>query len=125
MRWLKFLAGFNFKITYRPGNKAIRPDAFSRRTQDCSNKTNPENDRIKNRKKRILGPEAFDSAILTELFNNNNLTAAPAELIFPDNETPLNELIDRAYLHSNTVQTAIIALKNLFSDNDRNLLKQK
>jgi hypothetical protein len=42
------------------------------------------------------------------------LTAAPAELIFSDNETPFNELIDRAYLHSNTAQTAIIALKNPF-----------
>jgi hypothetical protein len=99
---------------YRPGNKAIRPDAFSQRTQDCPNKTNPENDRVKNRERRILGPEAFDSAILTELFDNDNLTAAPAELIFPDNETPLNELINRAYLHSNTAQTAIIALKNPF-----------
>jgi hypothetical protein len=51
---------------------------------------------------------------LTEFFNNDNLTAAPAELIFPDDETPFNELIDRAYLHSNTAQTAIIALKNPF-----------
>jgi hypothetical protein len=114
MRWLEFLAGFNFKITYRPGNKAIRSDALSRRTQDCPNKANPENDRVKNRERRILGPEAFDRAILTELFNNDNLTTAPAELILPDNETPLNELIDRAYLHNNTAQTAIIALKNPF-----------
>jgi hypothetical protein len=51
---------------------------------------------------------------LTELFNNDNLTAAPAELILPDDETPFNELIDRAYLYSNTAQTAIIALKNPF-----------
>jgi hypothetical protein len=96
---------------YRPGNKAIRPDALSRRTQNCPNKINPENDKVKNRKKRILGPEAFDSAILIELFDNDNLTAALAELILPDDETPLNELIDRAYLHSNTAQTAIIATK--------------
>jgi hypothetical protein len=114
MRWSEFLAGFNFKITYRPGNKAIRPDAFSRRTQNCPNKANPENDKVKNRKKRILGPETFDSAILTELFDNDNLTAAPAELIFPDDETPFNELIDRTYLHNNIAQTAIIALKNPF-----------
>jgi hypothetical protein len=51
---------------------------------------------------------------LTEFFDNDNLTAAPAELIFPDNETPFNELIDRAYFHSNTAQTAIIALKDPF-----------
>jgi hypothetical protein len=101
VRWLEFLAGFNFKITYRPGNKAIRPNAFDRRTQNCPNKANPENDKIKNREKRILGPEAFDSAILIELFDNDNLTAASAELIFPDDETPLNELIDRAYFYSN------------------------
>jgi hypothetical protein len=114
VRWLEFFAGFNFKITYRPKNKAIRPDAFSRRTQDCPNKANPENDRIKNRERRILGPEAFDSAILTELFNNDNLIAAPAKLILPDNETSFNELIDRAYFYNNTAQTAIIALKNPF-----------
>jgi hypothetical protein len=114
VRWLKFLAGFNFKITYRPGNKAIQPNALSRRTQDCPNKANPEDDRIKNRKKRILGPEAFDSAILTKLFDDDNLTAAPAELILPDDETPFDELIDRAYLYSNIAQTAIIALKNPF-----------
>jgi hypothetical protein len=114
MRWLEFFAGFNFKITYRFGNKAIRSDAFSRRTQNCPNKANPEDDRIKNREKRILGPEAFDSAILTEFFDNDNLTAALAELIFPDDETPFDELIDRAYFYSNIAQTAIIALKDPF-----------
>jgi hypothetical protein len=89
-------------------------NALSRRTQDCPNKANPENDKIKNRKKRILGPKAFDSAILTKLFDNDNLTAAFAELILLNNETPFNELIDRAYLYSNTAQTVIIALKTPF-----------
>jgi hypothetical protein len=51
---------------------------------------------------------------LTEFFNNDNLTAASAELILPDDETPFNELIDRAYLYSNIAQTAIIALKSPF-----------
>jgi hypothetical protein len=51
---------------------------------------------------------------LTEFFDDDNLTAAPAELILPNDETPFNELIDRAYLHSNTAQTAIIALKDPF-----------
>jgi hypothetical protein len=115
IRWSEFFAGFNFKITYRPGNKAIRPNAFSRRTQDCPTKANPEDDRVKNRERRILGPEAFDSAIFTKLFDDNNLTAAFAELILPDHETPFDELINRAYLHNNTAQTAIIALKNPFS----------
>jgi hypothetical protein len=115
VRWSKFFAGFNFKITYRPGNKVIRSNAFSRRTQDCPTKANPENDKIKNRKKRILGSEAFDSAIFTELFNDNNSTAAFAELILPDYEIPFDELVNRAYFHNNTAQTAIIALKNPFS----------
>jgi hypothetical protein len=114
VRWSEFLAGFNFKITYRPGNKAIRPNAFSQKTQDCSNKAKPEPDKVQNKKRRILGPEAFDSAILTEFFDNDNLTAAPAELILPNNETPFNELIDRAYFYNNTAQTAIIALENPF-----------
>jgi hypothetical protein len=80
------------------------------------NKANLENNRVKNKEKRILGPEAFDSTILTEFFNNNNLAAAFAELILPDNKTPFNELIDRTYLYSNIAQTAIIALKTPFSD---------
>jgi hypothetical protein len=92
----------------------MRPNALSRRTQDCPNKANPKNDRVKNRERRILGPEDFDSAILTELFDNDNLKAAPTELILPDDETPFNELIDRAYFDSNIAQTAIIALKNPF-----------
>jgi hypothetical protein len=49
---------------------------------------------------------------LTELFDDDNLTAALAELILPDDEIPFNELIDRAYFYSNIAQTAIIALKN-------------
>jgi hypothetical protein len=51
---------------------------------------------------------------LTELFDNDNLTAALAGLILPDNETLFNELIDRAYFYDNIVQTAIIALKKPF-----------
>jgi hypothetical protein len=49
-----------------------------------------------------------------ELFDDDNLIAAPSELILPNDETPFNELIDRAYLHNNTAQTAIIALKDRF-----------
>jgi hypothetical protein len=30
-RWAKFLAEFNFKITYRPGKLVVVPDALSRR----------------------------------------------------------------------------------------------
>jgi hypothetical protein len=51
---------------------------------------------------------------LTKLFDDDNLTAALTELIFPDNETLFDELIDRAYLYSNIAQTAIIALKTPF-----------
>jgi hypothetical protein len=49
IRRFEFFAEFNFKITYRPGNKGVRPDAFSRRGQNRPTKANPNNDRIKNR----------------------------------------------------------------------------
>jgi hypothetical protein len=34
IRWAEMLSEFGFKITYRPGKKGGKPDAFTRRPQD-------------------------------------------------------------------------------------------
>jgi hypothetical protein len=59
-----------------------------------------------------LGPAIFDKTIWAEFPNADNLTAAPAELILPDDAIPLNELIIRAYGKSETARIAIAALKD-------------
>lgn len=52
------ITGFDFRIIYRPGPKAVRPDALSRKAEDRPRKANPD-DRIKNRQRVILPPERF------------------------------------------------------------------
>jgi hypothetical protein len=59
-----------------------------------------------------LGPEVFDKTIWIEFPDADNLTAAPAELILPDDAIPLNELVNCAYGRSETARIAIAALKN-------------
>jgi hypothetical protein len=112
IRWFEFFAEFNFRITYKPGNKKVRPDALSRRGQDRPTKANPNNDRIKNQERRVLGPEIFDKTIWAKFPNADNLTAAPAELILPNDAISLNKLINYAYGRSETAGIAIAALKN-------------
>jgi hypothetical protein len=34
VRWSEFLSQFNFQILYRPGNKAVLPDALSHKQED-------------------------------------------------------------------------------------------
>jgi hypothetical protein len=59
-----------------------------------------------------LGPEIFDKTTWAEFPDANNLTAASAELILPDDATPLDELVNRAYGRSETAGIAIAALKD-------------
>jgi hypothetical protein len=59
-----------------------------------------------------LGPEVFDKTIWAEFTDADNLTAALAKLILPDDAIPLDELINRAYDRSETAGIAIVALKN-------------
>jgi hypothetical protein len=112
VRWSEFLAGFNFKITYRPGARAVRPDALSRRDQDRPSKMSPDDDRIKHRERRVLGPDVFDDTLTRELFSADNLAAAPAQIVLPDDNTPLDELVNRAYMRSELVRIAILALQD-------------
>jgi hypothetical protein len=59
-----------------------------------------------------LGPEIFDETIWAEFPNADNLIATSAKLILPDDATPLNELINRAYGKSETAGITVPALKD-------------
>jgi hypothetical protein len=59
-----------------------------------------------------LGPEVFDETIWAEFPDADNLIAAPAELILPNDAIPLDELVNCAYGRSETAGMAIAALKD-------------
>ena len=44
-RWAEFLAGFNFKISYRPGKKNKKADSLTRRTGDLLKDENDDRQR--------------------------------------------------------------------------------
>jgi hypothetical protein len=52
MRWAEILARYCFKLSYRPGRLASRPDALSRREQDVPE--GQEDDRLQHRYKQLL-----------------------------------------------------------------------
>jgi hypothetical protein len=65
VRWSKFLSSFNFRIVYKPGMKAVRSDALSRKWEDQPRSTNPnDNDRVKNHQRVLLTSECFDPITL-------------------------------------------------------------
>ncbi|KAI1003906.1 hypothetical protein K3495_g4304 [Podosphaera aphanis] len=67
VRWSEFLSQFYFRITYRPGAKAIRPDALSRKGEDRPNGWDINDDRIKNRERIILKKDKLDAKIIEGL----------------------------------------------------------
>jgi hypothetical protein len=73
VRWSEFLTGFNFKIVYRPGSKAVRPDALSRKAEDRADRADADDDRIKNRKSTLLTAERFARTIMNEQFCEEEL----------------------------------------------------
>ncbi|KAM4067544.1 reverse transcriptase (RNA-dependent DNA polymerase) [Hirsutella rhossiliensis] len=79
VRWSEFLSGFNFRIVYRPGTKAVRPDALSRKPEDQPKRADTNDDRIKNRQRTILPEHIFDPEALAELTRevNGNSTSLP------------------------------------------------
>ena len=97
VQWSEFLSQFNFRITYRPGSKAVRPDALSRKPGDHPAKSDVNDDCIKNRQHTVLLPELFDEAALQHLLNESNasgdLKATPVNIILPAMDIPIDELI--------------------------------
>ncbi|KAI0993370.1 hypothetical protein K3495_g14814, partial [Podosphaera aphanis] len=52
IRWSQFLSNFDFKLQFRPGRQAARPDALSRREQDMPK--NPDDYRLKDRELQLI-----------------------------------------------------------------------
>ena len=116
VRWSEFLSQFNFRIIYRPGSKAIRPDALSRKPEDRPCWTDPSDDRVKYRKRCILPESVFNPEALTNLREKvdgmDPMVAAPMGMILPDMGRPIDELIDAAYASSELVETMRTALRD-------------
>jgi Integrase zinc binding domain len=110
------LSQFNFRIVYRPGTKAARPDALSRKAEDRPNKANPKDDRIKNRQRVLLPQSRFDPEALADLLKEMDgdrdvdIRAAPIELTIPATDKPIDDLIDKAYGRSKQATLIIQAL---------------
>lgn len=115
-RWAELLSGFNFRIIYRPGHKAVRPDALSRRAEDRPAHADPNDDRIKNRLQTILPERVFDTAAFKDIIRQANsdldLTIAPMGMIIPDTDKPIDDLIDKAYESSELVTTMRTTLRD-------------
>jgi RNase H-like domain found in reverse transcriptase/Reverse transcriptase (RNA-dependent DNA polymerase)/Integrase zinc binding domain len=116
VRWSEFLSQFNFRIVYRPGSRAVRPDALSRKPGDRPAKTDLNDDRIKNRLRTVLPAERFDPDVLQELLQEANrkedLLAAPIDVILPAMDKPIDDLIDQAYARSDLAITMLSALRD-------------
>jgi hypothetical protein len=116
VRWSEFLSQFDFRIVYRPGSKAARPDALSRRPGDRPAKADLNDDRIKNRLRVVLPPERFDAEALSELLQeigqDNELSTASIDIILPAMNKPIDELIDQAYTRSELATTMLSSLRD-------------
>lgn len=55
VRWSQFLSQFNFRLEFRAGKNALRPDALSRRDQDLPQ--NASDDRLREREFQLLKDE--------------------------------------------------------------------
>jgi len=91
VRWSEFLSQYNFRIIYRPGSKAVRPDALSRRSQDTPQKSDLDDDRLRERKKVLL-PQTRFTPVAWTYTSETPLFAAP--MLVPDLDKPIDDIID-------------------------------
>lgn len=111
VRWSEFLSQYNFRIVYRPGAKAIRPDALSRRREDRPNSANPNDERLKNRERVVLPANRFNPDVYQELTANISINALDTVL----QNTPIDEVIAAAYTRSDMAKQLIAALEDPFT----------
>ncbi|RAL62606.1 hypothetical protein DID88_004453 [Monilinia fructigena] len=110
VRWSEFLSHYNFRIVYRPGSKAIRPDALSRKREDRPNFATGDDERLKNRERIVLPADKFDIDLYNELKAGIHL--APTDLVVPAEDKPIDELIDDAYRRSDMAHQLIAAIED-------------
>ena len=112
VRWAEFLSQFNFVITYRPGSKAILPDALSR--LPGSKPAGADDDRLRHRQQIMIPHDKVDPTILEELFHNSrnsNDSDFVAALDPAAEEKPLEELIRQAYQDDELARDMVAALR--------------
>ncbi|RAL63592.1 hypothetical protein DID88_003636 [Monilinia fructigena] len=110
VRWSEFLSHYNFRIVYRPGSKAIRPDVLSRKREDRPNFATGDDERLKNRERIVLPADKFDIDLYNELKAGIHL--APTDLVVPAEDKPIDELIDDAYRRSDMAHQLIAAIED-------------
>ena len=109
MRWAEFLSRFNFRITYRPGRKAILPDALSRLP---GVKLSHTDDRLGNRCWTLLPMDHFDPSLLKQLIKESQEQGDLAPITIDIDTAPLTRLIDTAYLRNDVAQQVMSALRD-------------
>ncbi|TRX94028.1 hypothetical protein FHL15_005106 [Xylaria flabelliformis] len=102
-RWAEFLSQFNFRIVYRPGTHAVKPDALSRKPGDApSSKTDTADERIARRAQIVLPASRLSPGMAPD--------DAPLQLYALDTSHPIEHYIDIAYNADRDTQDMISAL---------------
>ena len=112
VRWSEFLSGFNFRIIYRPGSKAIRPDALSRRPGDRPARSDVDDDRVKHRRRTVLTKDRFDLEALANLLDRETDAVNLSTMTMPNTQRHIDELIDEAYTISDEAKSMLAALQD-------------
>ena len=117
-RWAEYLSRFNFKITYRPGNKSGKPDALTRRSEDLPGEGGDA--RLQHMEQTVLKPHQL------QVYANwlQNIPGKPPRLEKPqrklrlladnppgDGRDPLKALLEKAYETDKTPSEVLQALK--------------
>lgn len=108
VRWSEFLSDFRFQISYRPGKRAVVPDALSRLPGDKpAHAGDTTDDRIANRERILLPPEVWaDDSDLTSAWSR------AVHLCGAETEETMDDLLDRAYRDSPVAQDIIAAIED-------------
>ena len=106
VRWSEFLSRFNFRIVYRPGKLAGKPDALSRKAEDQpSSKTDCSDDRINYRYQQILKEYNISPGMAPA--DISSLQAYALNM-----ETPTDDLISACYNTNTDIQDMLAALRD-------------
>lgn len=115
-RQAEFLSNFNFCIIYKPSNKAVRPDILNQKAENHPAYANLDNNKIKNRFQTIFLENVFDTIVFQDFIVQTNididLTAALINMIIPNTDKSINDLIDKAYYSFEIIQIMLKAFKD-------------
>lgn len=116
VRWSEFLAGFDFRIVYRPGRMAVLPDALSRKAEDQPDRTDPDDDRVRNRERTVIPRDRLSEEVIQELGNflhedENLWRLSPMAVVLPEERRPIDDIIDAAYRNDPLTQVMATTLR--------------